>query len=583
MKRWTVREPEPATVERLAREVNLSPLIARLLANRGMAEPAAAGRFLSSTLADIHDPFLLLGMEKTVTRLAAAAAAGEKVCVFGDYDVDGVTSVALLISFFRAVGMECCYYIPRRLEEGYGLSAEGVTNVAAQGAVIIVTVDCGINSVAEAALCNSLGIDLIITDHHTPGATIPAAFAVINPLQPGCPFPFKFLAGVGVAFNLLIALRSRLRSEGWFGTDDVPNLREYLDLVALGTVADIVPLVDENRVFVKYGLNELNSSAKVGVQALKEVAGVSGGINCGTVGFRLAPRLNAAGRLEDAALGVELLLCPDRQRALTMAAELDASNAERQALEQEILRDVLAKVKGNPVLRNRRSIVLASEAWHPGVIGIVASRIVDLFHRPTILISLAAGNGRGSGRSIPKFDLHDALNACSEHLLKFGGHKYAAGLSIEEPTLEAFVERFDEVAGGLLSPSDLVPELAVDARLLPEDITQDLAEKVALLAPFGMGNPEPVFILEEATVSDVRTLKGGHLKLRLAAAGRSWEGIGFNMTPERIVHEKIALAFSLQLNDWNGRRSLQLRLKDIKAAAPAAGSTTELPVVRPGV
>jgi single-stranded-DNA-specific exonuclease len=429
-----------------------------------------------------------------------------------------------------------------------------------------VTVDCGINSAAEAELCASLGIDLIITDHHMPGETIPLAFAVINPLLPGSTFPFKYIAGVGVAFNLMLALRSKLRLEGHFAGRKEPNMREYLDLVALGTVADIVPLVDENRVFVKFGLRELTAAKRIGVQALKEVAGVNGEVNCGAVGFRLAPRLNAAGRLEDAALGVELLLCEDRLRAKAMAAELDDGNAERQALEQAILRDALAMVKDTPLLASRKSIVLASAEWHPGVIGIVASRIVDLFHRPTILIALQDGSGRGSGRSIPNFHLHDALKTCSEHLVKFGGHKYAAGLSIDESTLEAFIESFDEVASGLLSPDDLIPELGIDAVLLPEEISYELAEAIGAMSPFGMGNPEPLFMLEGARITDRRVMKERHLKLRLAAGGETLEAVGFNMAERKDLPEYVTLAFSLQINDWNGRKSLQLKLKDIKAA-----------------
>jgi len=558
-------------VERLVRELNIPPLPARIIASRGVVEPDAASRFILATLADLHDPFLLPGMGKAVARLAAAVHAGEKVCVYGDYDVDGVTAVALLIDFFRVIGLDnTFYYIPRRLEEGYGLSAEGVANVAAQEARIILTVDCGINSVAEAKLCSYLGIDLIITDHHMPGEIIPPAFAVINPLEPGSPFPFKYLAGVGVAYNLMIALRARLREEGYFAGRDEPNLRAYLDLVALGTVADIVPLVDENRIFVKYGLREMTTSRRIGVQALKEVSGVNGEVSCGAVGFRLAPRLNAAGRLEDAALGVELLLCGDRQRAKAMAAELDASNSERQALEQAILRDALAMVKNTPLLSQRRSIVLASEEWHPGVIGIVASRIVDLFHRPTILIALQDGNGRGSGRSIPSFHLHDALNACSEHLLKFGGHKYAAGLSIEESTLTAFIESFDEMASGLLSPDDLIPELMIDAVLQPEEISYELAEAIGALAPFGMGNPEPVFMLEKARVADCRVIKERHLKLRLTAGEQNLDAIGFNLAEGRDLPEDVTLAFSLRINDGNGRKSVQLRVKDIKAAGESA-------------
>ena len=553
-------------VERLARESKLSLLTARILANREIADPEAAGRFLLATLADLHDPFLLQGMEEAVSRLAAAVHAREKICVYGDYDVDGITGVALLVSFMRAVGLEdVAYYIPRRLEEGYGLSSEGVANVAAMGAAIIVTVDCGINSVREAEQCASMGIDLIITDHHMPGEVIPPAFAVINPMRPDSLFPFRNLAGVGVAFNLMIALRARLRDEGHFSTSPEPNLREYLDLVAMGTVADIVPLVDENRIFVKYGLKELTSSRRMGVQALKEVAGVDGDVSCGAVGFRLAPRLNAAGRLEDASIGVELLLTDDRQKAKAMAAELDASNSERQALEQEILGDALAMVNNTPDMGSRRSIVLASESWHPGVIGIVASRIVDMFHCPTILIALQDGNGRGSGRSVPNFHLHDALNACSEHLLKFGGHKYAAGLSIEEATLEAFIASFDEVATGHLSPDDLIPELAIDAVLQPEEISYELAEVMEAMAPFGMGNPEPVVMLERVRITERRVLKERHLRLRVIAGNKYFEAIGFNLAREELP-ELVDLAFSLEINDWNGRKTLQLRLRDLRSA-----------------
>lgn len=506
-------------------------------------------------------------MERAVFRLSSALANGESVCVYGDYDVDGITSVALLIDFFRRIGLHCFYHIPLRMEEGYGLSDDGIAAAAAQGARVIVSVDCGITAVAEAELCNSLGIDLIITDHHVPGDTVPSAFAVINPLQPGCNFPFKLLAGVGIAFNLMIALRARLREEGHFTPGNEPNLREYLDLVALGTIADIVPLVDENRIFVRYGLMELTSSERIGIQALKEVAGVMGEVGCGAVGFRLAPRLNAAGRLEDAALGVELLLCRDRQKAIAMAAELDAGNSERQSIEQAILEEALTMVRSNPSLGKRKSIVLASESWHPGVIGIVASRMVDIFHRPTVLIALQEGNGRGSGRSIPGFHLHDALNACSGHLVKFGGHKYAAGISIDEATLEAFVESFDQVADGLLSPDDLIPELSVDMLLKPEEIGHELAEAVEALAPFGMGNPEPIFVMEGLRVADLRVLKERHLKLRLVDGKRSMEAIGFNMAEGRDIPEVATVAFSLQINEWNGRNSVQLRLRDIKGVS----------------
>ena len=565
-KKWRISEPDPEVVHHLAREIDVPPIIAHLLVNRGMADSETAVVFLSSTLAEIHGPFLLLGMDRAVERLETALRKGEKVCVYGDYDVDGISSCALLVDFFRAIGLDCFYHIPKRMEDGYGLSVAGVEYAHHQGANVIVTVDCGITAQKESLLCSSLGVDLIITDHHTPGDVIPQACAVINPHQPGCPFPYKPLAGVGVAFNLLIALRNRLREEGIFNGTGGPNLREYLDLVALGTVADIVPLQDENRIFVKHGLAELTRSPRAGIQALKTVAGVSGIVGSGAVGFRLAPRLNAAGRLEDAALGVELLLCSDRERAAEIAGRLEASNTERQALEQEILRDILRLVKGEPRLAGKKSIVLASREWHPGIIGIVAARIVDIYHRPTILIALQNGSGRGSGRSIPKFHLHDALHACSEHLQKFGGHKYAAGLSIDELTLETFVDRFDEIAQGVLTDSDLTPELVIDGELSGEEITLELAETIERLSPFGMGNPEPVFVLKGATILDRRVLKDHHLKLRLKAGGKTLDAIGFNMAQNFTLCGSVDVAFSLDVNKWNGRTQLQLRLKDFREA-----------------
>ncbi len=565
-KRWKVRDCDPLNVDCLVQGGVASPLLARLLVNRAVCDPADASRFLSSALGQLHDPFLLLGMDRAVERLAAAVKNGEKICVYGDYDVDGITSVALLISFFRSIGLDPLYFIPDRLVDGYGLSADGVARAAALGAQVMVTVDCGITAVVEAALCREVGIDLIITDHHMPGDVIPDACAVINPLQPGCPFPFKSLAGVGVAFNLMIALRSRLRKNGYFAGREEPNLREYLDLVAMGTVADVVPLADENRILVKHGLRELTNSLRPGMQALKAVAGVNGVVGCGAVGFRLAPRLNAAGRLENAAMGVELLLCNDRKGAEPMAAALDNSNAERQAVEREILSDALAIVRSTPALSSRKSIVLASEAWHPGVIGIVASRLVDMFHRPTILIALKDGNGKGSGRSIANFHLHDALTACADELLKFGGHKHAAGLSISEETLETFVARFDEVAAGLLTAEDLVPLLLIDGEIEATEITSAMVEELEAMKPFGMGNPEPVFLLRDAEVCDCRTLKETHLKMRLNAGGRVFDAIGFSMAGRAELGDRLDVVFSPAMNVWNGRSSLQLTIKDLRKA-----------------
>jgi single-stranded-DNA-specific exonuclease len=563
---WRLNEADPAIVDRLAKEAGMPPILARIMAGRGTHAPALAAAFLQPGLGDLADPFLLAGLASAVVRLLQARAAGELVCIYGDYDVDGITAVALLQTFFKAVGMAACFHIPLRLDEGYGLSKDGIDAAARQGARVIVTVDCGITALAEAAYCRELGIDLIITDHHTPGDTLPDACAVINPHQPGCASPFKQLAGVGVAFKLLVGLRARLREAGAFAAGGEPNLREYLDLVALGTVADLVPLTGENRVLVAHGLRELSAGRRVGIRALKQVAGVADPVTCGAVGFRLAPRLNAAGRLDDAALGVELLLCGDPGRAAELAGMLDAGNRERQELEQAILRDALAMVEGDPAMAGRTSIVLASPDWHPGVIGIVASRLVDRFHRPTILIALQDGTGKGSGRSIPAFHLHDALKGCAEHLEKFGGHRQAAGLAVAESTLAAFVTRFDEVAAGLLEPADLTPVLTLDGELQPGEITAELAGQLTQLAPFGMGNPEPVLLVRGMSVAGVRELNGGHLRLTVSRDGCSFTAIGFSLAGRVAPGERLDLACTPQLNEWRGSTTLQLKIRDLRPA-----------------
>jgi len=562
---WRAREGDPAAAALLARS-GVPALLAPLLANRGIPDAEGAKAYLNPALSGLHDPMLMKGMGEAVDRLFLALSRGESVCVHGDYDVDGVTSCALLISFFRAVGIACFHYIPKRLTEGYGLSPQGVSAAVEAGAGVLVTVDCGITSVKEGALCREAGIDLIITDHHSPAEELPDAVAIVNPLQPGCDFPFKSLAGVGVAFHLVIALRARLRSEGRFPSGE-PDLKQYLDLVALGTVADVVPLLGANRVLVSYGLRQLGAGARVGVEALKEVAGVTGEVGCGQVGFRLAPRINAAGRLEDAALGLELLLTSDRARAKRIAAELDDSNAERQSLERATLEEARSMLEQG-ACRGRKSIVLGSELWHPGVVGIVASRIAELFHRPVILFAFEGGTGRGSGRSISRFHLLDAIRSCACHLLRFGGHSHAAGLSIAKEELERFALTFEETAAELLDADALVPTLAYDLELSAKDLDQSLVEELERMKPFGMGNPEPLFLLKGARVEESRELKGGHLKLRVSQGGRSFDAIAFGLAEKGVPDARVDLLFSPGINVWNGKSSLQLTVKDLRGEEP---------------
>lgn len=564
LKRWVIKEFNPTVATELAGSSGVSALTAVVLAGRGMISAKEVQSFLTPSFASMPDPFLLKGVEAAIARLCRARSSGETVCIYGDYDVDGISGTALLVSFLRRIGLNCSYFIPNRFDDGYGLSQFALEQIIADGATLVVSVDCGITSVSEAEFCRRQGIDLIIIDHHSPKETIPDACAVVNPLQPGCPYPFKSLAGVGVAFNLLVALRSSLRQSGAFDGHQEPDLREWLDLVALGTIADVVPLVGQNRVYAYYGLKQLGQSLRAGIAALKRVAGVRDEVSCGQVGFRLAPRLNAAGRIESAVPGVELLLGSDPQTSDAIAEELDAANAERQSIERAMLDQAIAMVEADGMYPARRSIVLASADWHQGVVGIVASRLVERYHRPTILIALdPEGNGKGSGRSIPGFHLLDALSACSEHLGRFGGHRYAAGVTIAADRIAAFSAVFEAEASRMLAGMELMPLLEIDAVAQPDHITVDLVHELKRLEPFGAGNPEPTLLMRGLKVVERRNVGDGHLKLRLEVDGRIFSAIAFRQA-ERDTDGLLDMAFYPELNVWNGTSTLQLRIKDIR-------------------
>lgn len=570
-KRWRLRAQQPETAAEIA-AAGIDPLLAAILAARGCHSAEEAGLFTAPSLAMLEDPFQLQGMTAAVQRILLARERGEKVCIHGDYDVDGVTATALLVRFLRVVGVPVCWVIPRRLEDGYGLSTEGVDEALALGAKVMVTVDCGITSIAEAGYCRTKNIDLIITDHHTPGKTLPDAVSIVNPLQSGCPSAFKSLAGVGLALKLAMAIRSRLRSMGLFATAEEPNLAEYLDIAALGTIADLVPLAGENRIIAAFGLGQLSRSTKPGIAALKRVSGVQGAVSAGDVGFKLAPRINAAGRLDDAKRGLELLLTEDELTAGALADELDAANLERQQIEKEILAEALQMIVDNPAMAGRRSIVLASDRWHPGIIGIVASRLVELYALPVILIAIYEGEARGSGRSIGSFHLYQALKACSGHLSGFGGHRQAAGLQIEVAKIAAFADCFEVFAAENLQSDDMLPELAIDLELTAADINLDLCTLKNSLQPFGMGNPEPVFMLTGLQLLEQRVLDGGHLKLRLQAGGKTFDAIGFRMAEAAPQGARVDVAFNLDINVWQGRERLQLKLKGIRATGGRFGA-----------
>ena len=564
---WLPRNepPDLVALNDFAVEFQLSRLVARILASR---EPslAVARDFLNTRLADLPDPFLLPDMAAAVDRLQLALVQGEKIAIHGDYDVDGITGTVLLLDGLRSMGCDQIeYHIPLRLRDGYGLSAVAMQKAADDGVTVVVSVDCGVTAHAEASLAKECGIDLIITDHHQPPDELPEAFSIINPQRSNSSFPFPNLAGVGVAFFLLVALRKKLRDSGWFKQRSEPDLRNSLDLVALGTIADLVPLKGINRTLTRHGLVLLEKGERAGVRALKQVAGVKE-VSCGVVGFQMAPRLNAAGRMEDAGLGVELLLEQDMVRGLNTARYLDQCNRERRVIEKETLQEAERAV-AELGAAHTHSIVLGGEGWHSGVIGIVASRLVDRYSRPTVLIALDDTTGKGSCRSIRGFNLYNGLQSCADYLLAFGGHEMAAGLSVSADQLPAFAAAFESHARSVLSEVDLQPKLYHDGVVLLEEMDLDVLRQLEGLAPFGMGNPEPVLILESVHAMQVKPVGDTHLRFTACQGAFSHPAIAFGMLDRREEFQgEVDLLVSPQINRYNGRESVQLRIKDVRPA-----------------
>ncbi len=553
-------------------ELALPSLVAKVLVARGYRTPDDATKFMSDALTELPDPFTMKGLPEAVERLLLAISRQEKVTLYGDYDVDGVSSTALLTTFLRQVGLEVRTYIPHRLGEGYGLNRAAIERIASEGSTLLVTLDCGITSHPEIERANEVGMNVVVVDHHAVPEVMPPAVAVLNPLQPGCGYPTKWLCAGGVTFNLCMGLRKVLRERGHFAGKQEPNLKQLLDLVALATVADVVPLTGANRVLVTHGLKELTRGNRPGVRALKDVAEVSGmDITAGTVGFRLGPRINAAGRLDDASVGLQCLLAKDYESALPLARALDSANAERQQIERSMLNGAIEQAEA-AVGRGARGLVLSSPDWHPGVVGIVASRIVERFHRPTILIGVHDGVGKGSARSIEGFHLYDAIKSISHHLSRFGGHKAAAGLSIDPSKLQAFTDDFERVAGERLDDAALVPRCRIDAVVSAGELSEATVNALQKLAPFGMGNPEPVLALRGQMTSP-RVLQNktpgepGHLKLTLEAAP-AFDVIGFRQAERaELTAKPVDLAFKVGVDEFRGVKRLSLKLTSLRSAS----------------
>lgn len=562
---WNITDADPELRRTISQSLQVSPLVAHLLVNRGIESAEQAELFFGARLADLHDPFLMKDMDKAVRRILEALSAGEKICVYGDYDVDGVTATALVLDFLRAAGVLVTLYIPGRVSEGYGLNPEAIRRIKAQGVTLIITVDCGISDVEAVRFANSLGMTVIVTDHHMVPEEIAPAYAVINPRQADCRFPFSGLAGVGVAFNLLMALRRSMRQQGCWAAGMEPNLKDCLDLVALGTIADVVPMVDENRIFVKHGLEVLTRGSRPGIQALRDISGVTRGpVTSVTVAYRLAPRLNAAGRLSDAAVSARLLLSDQADEARTLARKIDEDNTRRQKTERRILAEARKMLEPDGV---QESIILAAAGWHPGVVGLCASRLSEEFGCPTILFALdeERGLGRGSARSIDGFDIYAAVRRCREWLTAFGGHRGAAGLSLHQDNLDAFRAQFNDIVKQELVERETAPRLRIDAEIPLGALSSGVMEEIELLEPFGPANPEPVFCSRPIPFYSAMTVGNGHLKLKLKEDGRFFDAIGFNMASRYDLDDAaIRLAFVPQFNEFNGSRNVQLNLRDIK-------------------
>lgn len=566
-KRWILLDADEVVVSSLSKALKIPPLLARILVHRGFNEASTARLFLSSSLStDLPSPFLMADMDRAVERLVRALESKELICIWGDYDVDGTTGSSALVSFLREIGGSPMYYIPHRIDEGYGMNSQGLERLRDKGVKLVVSVDCGISNYQEVEVAHSLGMDVVIVDHHEPPPALPPAVAVLNPHRVDCPFPDKGLSGAGLAFYLIIGLRAKLREIGWFSGKGEPDIRRHLDVITLGTIADMVPLRGVNRVLVRRGLQELGTSTRPGILALRQVAGIpAGAVSAGQVGFRLGPRINAAGRMDAALKVVEMLTTESEEDANRIAQELDGNNRQRQEMEARVLAEALEKIETNPNQRDRCSIVLGAEDWHPGVLGIVASRIVERFHRPTVVIGLSDGEGKGSARSIRGFHLVEGLRRCADLLEKFGGHEYAAGLSIKQEKLPLFTQRFEEVAHSCLTSEDLVPVLEVDAKVEFAEIGLPVARQLQLLQPFGIGNPEPILLTRGVEVSERKDFNGG-ARFKLRQGTRSVNAVVFGLDDDFPGHKgaKIDVVYRLGENEWNGTTTAQLRIVDAR-------------------
>ncbi len=566
--RWLYNEAETGKLRALSEGLRINQSVAKILLNRGISGVDDAVRFLRSDIKDLLPPENMKDMDRVVDRVIEAIRKRETVFIYGDYDVDGITSISILLNFFRHLKMEVFYYIPDRQSEGYGLNKDAIDKIVLEGAKLIISVDCGISAREEINYARQkYNVDVIVIDHHRVVGDLPAAYAILDPYRDDCEFGFKPLAAVGVVFYFLIALRKKLRETGLISVSGQPNLKDYLDLVALGTVADIMPLKGENRILVKHGLKVINKNKRIGLsQLVQSCAGKFEKISSKEISYRIAPRLNAAGRIEDPRYAVQLLTTDDPEVARKLVAELNNHNSKRQRIEEEIFRQALEQIERIKDIEQRSSIVLASENWHIGVIGIVASRISRKFNKPSILFSVKDGIAKGSGRSVGAFDLIEGIKKCSRYLLEYGGHKSAVGLSLGVQNLDEFREAFEAVVRGSAEYIRELPEIVVDDMLEPSDIGRDFFSHLEQLAPFGNENPEPVFYSAGYRVLSYRYQKGIGI-LQLKKNGRQETGLIWGEEDMlNSIPENINIIYTPFLDSFQNTEILKLRILDFSEA-----------------
>jgi len=563
--RWSLLNPNQNTVSSVKKAFRTSEVIARVLANRNILNPNLARPFFTPNLDMLHNPYLMQDMDKAVERVLKNIKSGKPIMVFGDYDVDGTTGAAALYLAFQKFGADVTYYIPDREKEGYGLSYHGIEVAKDIGIDLIITCDCGINAFVQVDFANEQNIDLIITDHHTTDTELPKAHAILNPKREDCEYPFKGLCGGGVAFKLITAVGNELNIP-------LTDYEEIIPLITLGIAADVVPIKDENRVLVHHGLNILKNLEKPGLKTLLELAGLKGHISVGQLVFSIAPRINAAGRLGDANRAVELLVTDDQDKARLLVKELDNENKRRQMIQQAVVDEALLKVNAEADLKNENALVLANAGWHPGVVGIVASKIKEEFNRPTIIIALENGSGKGSARSVAGFDLYEALTACKTHLDGYGGHPMAAGLTLSNQKLEDFKKAFIDFANERLTKENLQATLTLDSEMALQDITPRFMEFLDKLSPYGPGNMRPKFAIRNVEIAGVPKVigkTGEHIRFKIKQGLKSYPAVGFGLSNKYemlITGQPVDIACVVETNEWQGNTSIQMNVRDIKRA-----------------